>query len=201
MQIEGPSVIEFQKTFLKARAKTETTVPELKPNTPPKPSGKEAVRVVAGWADQSVNAIYATMLSAVASSDATVHITMAYFVPDPQTLEALKEAARRGVDVKLILPGFSDFWAVWHAGRSHYTELLAAGVKIYERKDRLLHANTAVIDGVRTTIGSSNLDWRSFLHNHELNAVIVGSEFATQMEGMFERELVAAAVRRRSRSH
>ena len=67
---------------------------------------------------------------------------------------------------------------VMHAGRSHYGKLLKAGVKIYERQGALLHAKTAVIDGVWSTVGSANLDWRSFLHNEEVNAVILGDEFA-----------------------
>ncbi len=192
VRIEGPAALEFQRTFLEAWARTENTVPQYKVNPPPAPAGKEAVRVVAGWADDKVNAVYATVLSAISSSDKTVHVTMAYFVPDPQTIAALKEAAGRGVDVKLILPGFSDFWAVWYAGRSHYEDLLAAGVKIYERKDRLLHAKTAVVDGVWSTVGSSNFDWRSFVHNHELNAVILGADFAREMEAMFERDLAVA---------
>jgi cardiolipin synthase len=93
---------------------------------------------------------------------------MAYFVPDPQTIDALTQAARRGVDVKLILPGFSDFSLVFQASRSYYSELLDAGVKIFERRDALLHAKTAVIDGVWSRVGSANIDWRGFLHNDEV---------------------------------
>ena len=111
---------------------------------------------------------------------------MAYFVPDPQTVEALKSAAARGVDVVLVLPSYTDFWAVFHAGRSYYADLLEAGVKIYERQDALLHSKTIVIDGVWSTVGSSNMDWRSFLHNKELNLVVLGREFGRQMEAMFE---------------
>ena len=114
---------------------------------------------------------------------------MAYFVPDPQTLEALKGAAGRGVDVRLVLPAYTDFWAIFHAGRSHYSGLLEAGVKIYERQEALLHAKTAVIDGVWSTVGSTNIDWRSFLHNDELNAVILGPEFGRQMEATFRSDL------------
>ncbi|MEO8135444.1 MAG: phospholipase D-like domain-containing protein, partial [Betaproteobacteria bacterium] len=115
-----------------------------------------------------------------------------YFVPDPQLLDALKDAARRGVDVKLILPGSTDFALVLHAGRSYYGELLQAGAKIYERRNALLHAKTALIDGVWSTIGSTNLDWRSFLHNDEANAVILGPEFGAQMQKMFDADLAAS---------
>ena len=106
-------------------------------------------------------------------------------------LKALIDAAARGVDVKLILPGV-PIWLVFHAGASHYGELLRGGVKIYERQEALLHAKTAVIDGVWSTVGSSNLDWRSFLHNAELNAVILGTDFGAKMRAAFERDLAAS---------
>jgi cardiolipin synthase len=150
------------------------------------------VRVVAGWADDEVSAVYVTLLSAIRSSESKVHLTIAYFVPDPQFMEAIKDAAKRGVEVKIILPSKTDFWAVFHAARSHYDELLEAGVQIYERQERVLHSKTAVIDGVWSTIGSTNLDWRSFTHNHELNAVVLGTEFGAQMEAMFEVDLAAS---------
>ncbi|MGO4304395.1 phospholipase D-like domain-containing protein [Cupriavidus sp. RAF12] len=89
-------------------------------------------------------------------------------------LAALKDAASRGVDVKLIVPSKTDSWLVFFAGRSFCDELLRSGVKLYERRDVLLHSKTAVIDGVWSTIGSINLDWRSFLHNEEVNAVVLG---------------------------
>jgi cardiolipin synthase len=107
-------------------------------------------------------------------------------------LGALKNAARRGVDVKLILPSYTDFWLVLSAGRSYYGELLEAGVKIFERRGRLLHAKTALIDGVWSTVGSTNLDWRSFLHNDEVNAVILGQAFGAQMQAMFESDLASS---------
>ena len=73
--------------------------------------------------------------------------------------------------------------------RSHFSKLLRAGVKIYERRGAVLHSKTASIDGVWSTIGSTNLDWRSFLHNDELNAVILGRDFSRQMDAMFAKDL------------
>lgn len=138
--------------------------------------------------------VYLTLMSAFESARRSIHITMAYFVPDPAFVQALAQAARRGVDVVLILPGFSDSSVVWHAGRSHYETLLRAGVKIYERRDTLLHAKTAIVDGVWSTVGSSNMDWRSFGLNYEINAVVLGPAFAQEMEALFQRD-VAASVR------
>ena len=79
--------------------------------------------------------------------------------------------------------------AVFYLGRSYYTELLRAGVHIYERRGSVMHSKTASIDGVWSTIGSTNLDWRSFLHNDEINAVVLGRGFARQMEAMFAADL------------
>jgi cardiolipin synthase len=74
---------------------------------------------------------------------------------------------------------------VLEAGRSFYTELLEAGVHIYERRERLMHAKTATIDGVWSTVGSTNLDYRSLAHNDELNVVVLGPEFASRMQAAF----------------
>ena len=104
-------------------------------------------------------------------------------------MAALKDAAARGVDVKLVLPSSTDSWLVFHASRSHYTELLTAGVKLYERRDAFLHVKTAVIDGAWSTVGSTNLDWRSFLHNQEIDAVVRGSIFGKKMRAAFVEDI------------
>jgi len=70
--------------------------------------------------------------------------------------------------------------------------LLQAGVKIYERRGVILHSKTALIDGVWATVGSTNLDWRSFVHNHELNAVVLGAEFGAQLQALFDKDLAAS---------
>jgi len=118
-----------------------------------------------------------------------VFLTNAYFVPDPQLLDVLKQAAARGVDVRLLLSSKTDSDLVFQAGRSYYTEVLEAGIRVYERQKAVLHAKTALIESVWSTVGSTNLDWRSFLHNAELNAVVLGADFGNQMHAMFERDL------------
>jgi cardiolipin synthase len=114
---------------------------------------------------------------------------MAYFAPGNEMVGALADAAQRGVDVVLVLPGRSDFTLVLHAGRSYYERLLAAGVRIHEMDDAVMHAKTAVIDGVVSTVGSSNMDWRSFVSNNEINAIVLGRDFGAQLEAVFERDL------------
>jgi len=131
-------------------------------------------------------------LLSIAAAERSIKVGNAYFVPDPQFLTSLTDAAQRGVDVKIILPSNTDSGLVFHAGRSFYTKLLQGGVKIYERSGALLHSKTALIDGVWSTIGSTNFDWRSFLHNDEVNAVILGQEFGNQMLTMFDNDLISS---------
>nr|WP_319527890.1 phospholipase D-like domain-containing protein [Pseudomonas laurentiana] len=83
----------------------------------------------------------------------------------------------RCVDVKRVLPSSTDSWRVFHAGHTYYSERLATKAKLYERRDAPLHVKTAVIDGVWSSAGSTNLDWRSVLHNDEVNVVVLGTEF------------------------
>jgi len=190
MQIEGPAVAEFQKLFLDTwRRKTGNALPDANFFPPLKPAGNALVRAIGSTPDNEDFAVYKTYISAFAHADKYIHLTAAYFVPDRQVVQAIIDAARRGVDVRIIFPSFSDVGLMVHAGRSYYDELLAAGIKVYERKSAMLHAKTAVIDGVWSTIGSTNLDMRSFLHNDEVNAVVLSAEFAERMEALFQRDL------------
>ena len=189
LQLEGPIVAEFQKIFVATWRKQKDEVPPGSDTPAPSSKGGHIVRAIASSPDAKRPEFYLTILSAVTFAERNIYITNAYFVPDPQFLEALRAAARRGVDVKMILSSVTDSWLVFHAGRSHYADLLAAGVKIYERRGPLLHAKTSTIDGVWSSVGTSNLDWRSFLHNDEVDAAILGREFALQMEAMFARDL------------
>lgn len=190
LQMEGPVVAEFQKLFLATwRSQNGTPLPDIEYFPPLPPKGAEVVRAIGSSPDEPYSLIYATLISAIASAESQVYLTNAYFVPDPQLLAALKSAVRRGVDVKILLPSKTDSWLVFHAGRAHYAELLDAGIQIFERRDALLHSKTALIDGVWSTVGSTNLDWRSFLHNAEINAVILGQDFGAQMLAIFETDL------------
>ncbi len=142
--------------------------------------------------DDTVNRIYALMMSSIGAARQSIRLTMAYFAPGDDMVQALCDAARRGVDVQLILPSRSDFAPVLQAGRSYYTQLLEAGVKIHELQDSVLHAKTAVIDGVVSSVGSSNLDRRSFTGNNEINAVVIGEDFGAAMGRMFAQDLQAS---------
>lgn len=193
LQLQGLVVAELQKLFL-ATWGAQKGEPLAEKNYFPQPesAGRQVVRAIGSSPEEPYSLIYATLLSAIGSAETSVHLTNAYFVPDPQLLAALEAAAGRGVDVKLILPSQTDSWLVFHAGRGYYEELLRAGVKIYERRGVILHSKTALVDGVWSTVGSTNLDWRSFLHNYELNVVVLGTEFGSQVQAMFAKDLAVS---------
>lgn len=195
LRMAGPVVSEFQKLFM-ATWSEQKGEPLASRNYFPEPGskGNEVVRAIGSSPEEAYSQIYATLLSAINSAETQVFLTNAYFVPDPQLLAALKEAVQRGVDVRLLLPEKIDSAMVYYASRSYYDELLSAGVKIYERQDALLHAKTALIDGVWSTVGSTNLDWRSFLNNQEINAVILGQDFGAQMQALFEKDLALSKL-------
>ncbi|WP_084186786.1 cardiolipin synthase [Andreprevotia chitinilytica] len=190
LQLQGPVVAELQKLFL-AAWENQKGEPLAAKNyfPPPEHAGRQVVRAIGSSPDEPYSLIYATLLSAIGSAETSVHLTNAYFAPDPQLLAALKAAARRGVEVTLILPSQTDSWLIFHTGHGYYEQLLRTGVKIYERRGVILHSKTALIDGVWATVGSTNLDWRSFLHNHELNAVVLGAEFGSQLQVMFDNDI------------
>jgi cardiolipin synthase len=190
VQIEGPAVAELQKLFFDTWQKQKG--PELpgKNYFPDlKEVGNALVRVVGSTPGQDNRITFIVYVSAITFAEHSVHMTNAYFIPDDQILDAFTDAARRGVDVKIILPSTSDSSLALYAARYNYSGLLRSGVKIYERRNALLHAKTAVIDGVWSTVGSTNMDFWSLLSDDEVNAVILSHEFAVEMEKMFARDL------------
>jgi len=151
--------------------------------------GQRVVRLVAGDPENGVNPTYKALLRAIDASQVSVQLTMAYFAPGPELIQALCDASRRGVAVSLVLPGRSDVTLVLHAARSRYAQLLEAGVQIHEMSQSVMHAKTAVIDGVFSSVGSSNLDWRSIVGNNEIDVIVLGDDFGEQMQALFKRDL------------
>ncbi|MBA3060777.1 MAG: hypothetical protein FP832_03865 [Nitrospirae bacterium] len=119
----------------------------------------------------------------------SIFLTSAYFVPSRRMIDMLSEAVKRGAIVKLLLPLKSDVLAADYAGRASFTELLKAGVQIYNYKGRILHAKTAVFDGCWSIIGSANLDFQSLRWNDEGNVGILDKNFGQQMIDVFEEDI------------
>jgi cardiolipin synthase len=125
-------------------------------------------------------------LRAVDRANEHLYLTTAYFTPGPAFRTALVKAAKRGVDVQVLIPERSNHALVDWLARSYLGELLGAGVRIFEYQDFMLHAKTATVDGIWSTVGSSNVDTLSFFGLHESNLEVYDERFAAQMERMFE---------------
>lgn len=131
-------------------------------------------------------------LYALRHAKRSVFLTSAYFVPDLRIQAALRAAGRRGVLVSVLVAGAPDVLAVLLAGRALYGRLLASGVRLYELRGRVLHAKTAVVDGAWCTVGSFNMDHRSWRYNLESNAVAVDERLGASLEAAFREDLRAA---------
>lgn len=197
IRIEGPAVAYLQTLFIQMWNRAgEPMPPGCDVECFPKLSaaGKELVAIVANDSDDNDRSLYATYLAAFSHANSRIWLTHAYFAPNDDMLDALEKAAQRGVDVRLVMPGFSDSSLILRATQSTYARLLRNGVRIYERKDALLHAKSVVIDGVLSVVGSANLDMRSFIHNDEVNAIVVSRDFGRRMESVFERDQQASRM-------
>ena len=183
--VRGPAVAGFAQLFRDNWRRAGGTIADPT-GPPPTAAGHDLVRILASvGGDGSVSSIRVAYELAIDTAQARVWITQPYFGPDPTLMDSLKNAVARGVDVEIILPSRSDSAIVLANSRYYYAQLLAAGVRVFESTDEMMHAKTAVIDGVWSTVGSSNLDYRSFLHNDEVNAVVIGAAFGAQMEQRF----------------
>lgn len=192
VKIEGPAVQQLQRLFIGHWQKhARLPMQQARYFRPLAPAGTHRVGVVGSEAARR-DPYHRALLGAIETARQRVLLTTAYMVPPRRLLRRLVEAAQRGVQVELLLPGVSDSWPALHAGRSHYGRLLRAGVRIHERHDTTLHAKACVIDGVWAGIGSSNLDWRSLVHNAEANLVVLDEEFAARLEQAFRADVLPA---------
>jgi cardiolipin synthase len=132
---------------------------------------------------------YMLFLLSINSAKKSILISNPYFIPDNVMTEALVKAAKRGVRVAVLLPGEIDSQLTYTASRSHYGPLLLGGVEVFEYRASLMHAKTIVIDGVWSTIGSTNFDNRSFALNQEINLTVYDSGMAHRLEEIFQEDL------------
>ncbi|MBX4211115.1 hypothetical protein KW783_04065 [Candidatus Parcubacteria bacterium] len=130
--------------------------------------------------------LYQTFVDALRNARSYIFLTTPYFVPDARIIRVLRLAARRGVDVRILLPVSSDVVWVDRAAHAHFETLLKSGVRIFEYRKTFLHAKTAVIDDEWATVGSFNLDYLSFFYNYEANIVSTDSKFVDAVRNHFE---------------
>ena len=204
VRIEGNAVRWLQTTFLEDWAYATGEHPRgiehlLGDLLPASEAGDIPVQIVTSGPDNPLEAIHRMHVSAINSSSHRAWLTTPYFVPGEPALMALTSAALRGVDVRLLVPRRSDSAIVSAAARSYYDELIAAGVKVWEYKARMLHSKTLVVDDHCAMIGTANFDNRSFRLNFEVMAVVYGPELALPLVAQFETDLQSSSAVRRER--
>ena len=189
LRIEGPAVAALQLLFVENWLSQRADGLNAKTLFPPlAEAGDKTVRVL-GSQPGSDFEVYRAYVQAIEHATRTIHLTAAYFVPDAQVVRTLADAAHRGVEVQIILTSVSDNGLVHQASQSYYQDLLQAGIQVFQLKSSILHAKTAVIDGVWSTVGSTNMDMRSFLFNKEVNVIVLGDPFGREMESAFREDL------------
>ncbi len=187
LRVEGPAVYELERRFVATWRmafqdyfRTWREARRRRRRASPRDRGEVGLVVLS-----SRRSIHRAYLHAISRARRSVLVAAAYFIPDRRMVAALREAAQRGVEVSLLLNAKSDHPWLVHATRAFYEKLLTAGVRIFEWQRCVLHAKTAVVDGVWGTIGSFNLERRSLLFNHEVNAVFMDPRLGRLLEESF----------------
>ena len=196
VEVKGPAVSQLERLFVEHwRSQHGAAVPDVVdlPNVPGA-KGNSVVRFIGSTPEHAVPRYYITLISALRSAEKSITADAAYFVPTKEELEALVDAAHRGVKVTLILPDKSDSGLTLAMGHAYYGKLLKAGVQIYELHGVVLHSKMVTIDGVWSVVGSSNFDHRSIVFNDEVDAIVVGSKPADELEAMAAEDREAATA-------
>jgi cardiolipin synthase len=190
VRVEGPAAWEMSVVFSEGWAQTGGRPFALEPLAAAEAKGPGARILVLDsrpWRGHHETA--AALAAVVGAARRTVWITNAYFAPRRIAVDVLGEAAARGVDVRLLLPGWTDVPLLRHAAHGYYADLLERGVRIFEYGGHVLHAKSLVADGYASVVGSTNLDFRSFVFNAECNLLILDHPTGATMEGIFRRDL------------
>lgn len=173
LQIHGDAVYFLQNAFLgdwRLASGQRINPPELYPVH--HCQGHEQVQILTSGPDQHWDAIQEMCFGAIAVAKRRIWITSPYFIPDPSVYNAIKTAAVSGVEVKIIIPYHSDGRIVKLASLSYVEELLQSGVKFYQYQKGFIHAKVMIVDELLATVGTANMDMRSFFYNFEMTAIL-----------------------------
>jgi cardiolipin synthase len=196
IRIEGPVVTQLQHVFAQDWVHTTGEVLNGDRQFPSiAPAGPMLAQAIAAARADSISMSKLVLYMAIQAARRSIWIENAYFVPDSQIREGLVQAARRGVDVKVIVPGaHTDSPNVRMAAHYHYGELLQAGVAIYEYRPTMMHNKVMVVDQVWSTVGSINFVNRSMKKNAEVNIAVYDKAFAADVEKMVLADLARCDV-------
>lgn len=189
--VRGPAVGGLTACFM-TTWEAEGGVALTPASAPSLSSDDQAVRVLGQNTLRERRAIVRAYLYNIYRAVRRVWIANAYFLPEPRVVRALVWAARRGVDVRVLIPARSDVEVVRIASRAMWGRLLRAGVKLYEWPHEVLHAKSAVMDGRWSTVGTFNLDYRSIFSNIEVNVAVRDEAFGRVLERSFEQDFAAS---------
>ncbi|MHA6532658.1 cardiolipin synthase [Paenibacillus sp. BAC0078] len=154
-------------------------------------TGDGAVQIIASGPDNERRALKNIFFSMITSAEKSVWIATPYFIPDEDILTALRVAAMSGLDVRLLFPAKPDKWIPFLASHTYFPALLESGVKIYEYEKGFIHSKLLITDGEIATIGTANMDMRSFHLNFEVNALLLQTESVARVVADFERDLLS----------
>lgn len=190
LRLEGPAVQQLQEVFATDwyfATSEELEISEAFPQ--PEAVGRVDAQVLAGGPDRAESVFHALFFAAINSAQQRITLATSYFVPTPALCTALETAALRGVKTRVLVSGPVTYWTTYHACRSFYDELLAAGVEIYEYRRGQQHAKTLTIDGCWSFVGTPNFDARSVFLNFEVGLALYNTSLAEQLEHHFDQDL------------
>jgi cardiolipin synthase len=191
IEINGPAAVSLDNAFESIWAKSGPAIPPGEEVGQTSPCGDASVRTIVGKPGRE--RAYKVLEILAASSVRRLWITDAYMVPPPRLFQAFMDAARDGVDIRMLVPGSSDVALVRNFTRIGYRDLLRAGVRIFEWEGPMLHAKTIVVDSRWVRVGTSNLNASSLLGNYELDVLIEHGDLAQQMEDQFRKDIARSA--------
>ena len=190
-RVEGPAVAQMQSTFMdnwtKVTGKVLHTTDYFAQT---QSAGTHFAQVFQSSAEGGSESMHLMYLLSIAAASKSIHLSMAYFAPDEIAFDALIAALHRGVKVRLLLPGpHTDAEIVQHASRAKWGELMQHGAEIYQYQPTMFHCKVLVVDGLWTSVGSTNFDNRSFRLNDEANLNVYDADFAAQQIAIFNEDL------------
>ncbi len=188
LRIEGPAAADLETVFSDDWAYTTGEAPKAAP-AKVNVGSHSFVQILPSGPDDRAEAIYQVYFAAIATAARTIDLTTPYFIPDRAIAVALVSAALRGVQVRLLMPGHNNQRLTELAGRSYFDELLEAGVQIFLYEPGMIHAKTLVIDRAWASVGTANMDVRSFRLNFEVNGLLYGGPEVSRLSDIFEQDL------------
>jgi cardiolipin synthase A/B len=188
LRLQGPSVWELENAFIDFwNAHRSGALPRLEHSGPA--PWNTRIRAYRNVPYQLIYPIRAMYLEAIDRATRRIHITQGYFIPDRELADALLAAARRGVQVDILLPEHSNHVIADWLSRGWYSILLRGGVRLWLYRDAMVHAKTATIDGLWSTVGTANIDRLSLTGNYEINLELIDSTVAAHLENAFANDL------------